>query len=71
MMCYKYVRRLYLHQLFTLHPNITAVLVFNDFFIMYFGFNICSKWAPGGPQSIRGGSDMPIFFVFENPTKIN
>ena len=36
-MCYKYVRQLYLDQLFTLHPNITAVMVFNDFFIMYFG----------------------------------
>ena len=54
MMCYKYVRQLYLDQLFTAHLIIAAVMVFNDFFIMYFGVNICSKWAPGGPQSIRG-----------------
>ena len=47
-MCYKYVRQLYLAQLFTAHLIITAVLVFNDFFIMYFGVEKVAIKAPGG-----------------------
>ena len=49
MMCYKYVRYLCLAQLFTRNPNITAVLVFNDYFIMYFGVLNLVKVGPRGP----------------------
>ena len=43
----------------TRNPNIAAVLVFNDFFITYFGFAICSFWA----HMVGGGWQNKNIFI--------